>query len=447
MENNKENGSSSYRKPRLSRAEIWNMSMGFLGIQAGFALQNGNASRILQTFGADVDHLPLFWLAAPLTGMIVQPIIGHYSDRTWNRFGRRKPFFLVGALLTALALLFLPNSAALAQYLPPLLMGGGMLMIMDTSINVAMEPFRALVADKLPESQHSSGFAVQTFLIGVGAVIGSWLPYVLAEYFHVDKIAAAGQIPLNVKYAFYIGAVLLLITIFWTVLTTREYQSERQEPKDGSLELRGIRSFWYDIKHVPKTMRELGWVQFFSWFGLFSMWVFSTPAIAEHIYHVPSGDTGSGQYADAGNWVGILFGIYNGISAIYALVLPKIADKIGRKQVHALSLVVGGLSLISIYFISDPLSLIFPMIGVGIAWGSILSMPYAILSGSLPPGKVGFYMGLFNFFITFPQIINGIFGGGIVKHLYHDQSIYALVMAGVFFIFGALATCRIKGVK
>ncbi|MCX2450711.1 MFS transporter [Pedobacter sp. PLR] len=434
-------------KPRLSSLEIFNMSAGFFGIQFGFALQNGNASRILQTYGADVEHLSLFWLAAPLTGMIVQPIIGYYSDKTWNRFGRRRPYFLIGAILTAIALILMPNSAAMASLLPPIIIGAGMLMIMDASINVAMEPFRALVGDKLPESQRSFGFSMQTFLIGAGAITGSWLPYILSEYIGVSKVAAPGHVPLNVIYSFYVGAAVLVGTILWTVITTKEYPPEEMERyHDGAAEeeTKGIMSIFSDFSKMPLTMRQLGLVQFFSWFALFSMWVFTTPAIAQHIYKVAPGDTSSVQFADAGNWVGILFGIYNGVSAIYALLLPAIARATSRKIAHAFSLTAGGLGLLSIYFITDPQHLIYSMIGVGLAWGSILSMPYAILSSSIPARKMGVYMGIFNFFITMPQIINGFFGGMIVDKFYDGKAIYAIVLAGIFMILGAISVLYIQ---
>ncbi|WP_432712480.1 MFS transporter [Pedobacter sp.] len=437
------------QKPRLSTAQIFNLSMGFFGIQFGFALQNGNASRILQTFGSDVEHLSLFWLAAPLTGMIVQPIIGYYSDKTWNRFGRRRPFFLVGAILTAIALMIMPNAGAMASFMPPIIIGAGMLMIMDASINVAMEPFRALVADKLPESQRSFGFSMQTFLIGAGAIAGSWLPYIFSEYLGVSKVAAAGQVPANVVYSFYAGAAILITTILWTVVTTKEYPPEEMElyhnePKEADA---GLLSIFKDFSSMPVAMKQLGLVQFFSWFALFSMWVFTTPAIAQHIYKVLPGDTSSVEFADAGNWVGILFGIYNGVSAIYALLLPTIARATSKKVAHAFSLVAGGAGLLSIYFISNPDHLIYSMIGIGLAWGSILSMPYAILSSSIPARKMGVYMGIFNFFITMPQIVNGFFGGMIVKHFYNGEAIYAIVIAGIFMILGAVSVLYIRDKK
>jgi maltose/moltooligosaccharide transporter len=440
------------QKPKLSFWQIWNMSFGFLGIQFGFALQNGNASRILQKFGADVEHLSWFWLAAPITGMIVQPIIGHYSDRTWNRLGRRRPYFLTGAILSAIALFLMPNSAAIASIAPPIMVGAGMLMIMDASFNVAMEPFRALVADNLPDSQRSIGFSVQTCLIGLGAVVGSCLPYIFTHWFHVSSTAPQGQVEDSVKYSFYLGGTILLLTVLWTIIRTKEYSPEEyarfhpteeveQKPKSGIAEILS------DLKKMPRTMKQLGLVQFFSWFALFSMWVFTTPAIAAHIYHVPAGDTSSAKYSEAGNWVGILFGVYNGVSAIYALILPSLAKATSRKQAHAFSLLLGGISLLSIFFIKDPMWLIAPMVGIGLAWGSILAMPYAILSSSIPAKKMGVYMGIFNFFITFPQIVNGFFGGPIVKYFYNGQAIYAIVLAGIFMLCAALSVLFVQDSK
>ncbi len=422
-------------KPRLKYWQIWNMSIGFFGIQFGFALQNGNASRILSTFGAEVEHLSFFWLAAPLTGMIIQPIIGHYSDHTWTRLGRRRPYFLAGAIMASLALVFMPNADILVAILPPLYVGAGILMIMDASFNVAMEPFRALVADLLPSDQRTLGFSIQTILIGLGAVIGSWLPYIFAEFFGIAKTADAGEVPLNVNLSFYTGAIVFLLAIVWTVVTTKEYPPDKLDV-DGTRK-QGLSQVFSDFASMPKAMKQLGLVQFFSWFALFSMWVFSTPAIATHIYHVAPGDTSSTTYQDAGNWVGIIFGVYNGVSALYAFLLPAIALKVGRKRTHALSLIAGGIGLISIYFIQDPSLLILSMVGVGMAWASILAMPYAILAGSIPPYKMGVYMGIFNFFITFPQIINGLIGGPIVKYFYNSQAIYSIVMAGVFLIIAA----------
>jgi maltose/moltooligosaccharide transporter len=434
--------SQSLQKTKLSLAQIFNMSFGFFGIQFGFALQNGNASRILTTFGADVEHLSWFWLAAPLTGMIVQPLIGYYSDRTWTSLGRRRPYFLAGSLLASTALLFMPNAQIMAAILPPLYVGAGVLMIMDASFNVAMEPFRALVADLLPSDQRTLGFSIQTCLIGLGAVIGSALPYVLAEFFGVTKVGdASSLVPNNVVYSFYTGAFVFLLAILWTVVTTKEFPPDKEYLKEESQKgSKGLRQIISDFAGMPRTMKQLGVVQFFSWFALFSMWVFTTSAVATHVYDLPIEDNSSLKYNEAGNWVNLMFSVYNGVSAIYALLLPFIAKKIGRKRTHSISLIVGGIGLISIYFIHDYHLLLLSMIGVGMAWASILAMPYAILGGAIPPQKMGIYMGVFNFFITLPQIFNGIVGGPIVKYFYGSQSIYSIVMAGVFLLIAAFCT-------
>lgn len=427
--------------PKLPLAQIWNMSMGFLGIQFGFALQNANASRILQTFGADVHHLSWFWLAAPVTGMIVQPIVGHYSDKTWTKLGRRRPFFLVGAILTAIALVLMPNAGAFASVIPAMFIGAGFLMIMDASINLTMEPFRALVGDLLPSEQHTLGFSIQSFLIGIGAVIGSWLPYILAEWVGVEKMASDGGVPLNVKYSFYIGAAMLLISIFWTIIGTKEYppteESLAQLKAEKSSSKSGFAHIVSDIKSMPKVMKELGIVQFFTWLSLFGMWVYTTPAIASHVFGAT--DPSSPEYNDAGNWVGVIFGVYNGIAALFALALPSIAKRVGRKMTHAFCLSAGGIGLLSIYFITDKNMLLLSMVGVGIAWSSILAMPYAILADVLPKEKMGFYMGLFNFYITLPQVLNGLFMGLIVKHFFNNDSLVALMVAGFGLLLAALS--------
>jgi maltose/moltooligosaccharide transporter len=415
-------------KPRLSFWQIWNMSFGFLGIQFGFALQNANASRILQTFGADVHHLSWFWLVAPITGMIIQPIIGYFSDKTWNRFGRRRPYFLVGAILTAVALILMPNAPEFAGYIAPMFIGGGLLMIMDASINISMEPFRALVGDKLPEEQHTLGFSMQTLLIGIGAVAGSWLPYLLANVFSVPNEADPGIVPTNVMWSFYIGAVVLVSAIVWTVATTKEYPPDFYESEEEN------KSEKKKIK-IPKVMWQLLIVQFFSWFALFSMWVYTTPAIAREFYGTV--DVTSKLYQEAGDWVGILFGIYNGVSAVIALSLPAIAKKLGRKATHAVALALGGLSFLSFAIIPTAELLWIPMIGIGIAWGSILAMPYAMLASSIPAKSMGVFMGIFNMSITIPQIINGVFSGMMLKYMFNDNPINSIYFAGVLMILGA----------
>jgi len=429
-------------KPQLTTGQIFTMSFGFMGIQFGFALQNANTSRILRSFGADVDQLPSFWLVAPLVGMIVQPLIGHYSDRTWNRLGRRKPYFLTGALLSSFALMLLPNSGSLAGVIPALWVGAGFVMVMDASFNVAMEPFRALVADNLPDSQRTLGFSVQTFLIGLGAVGGSYLTTWLAKL-GFSQTAGASGIADNIKYAFYIGAAVFIVAILVTVLFSKEYPPEEYERYHGKVEpaaeKAGLREIGRDFVRMPKTMKQLGLVQFFSWFALFSMWVFTTDAVATHVYGLSATDVKSVTYNDAGNRVGDAFGVYNLVAMVYALFLPALAKRLGRKLTHALNLLAGGVGLISIFFIHNPAMLGYSMIGVGLAWASILAMPYVILSGCIPAGKMGIYMGIFNFFITLPQIVNGVFGGWIMKHLYGGQPIYSIIMAGFCLIAAAIS--------
>ncbi len=426
-------------KPRMSISQIFNMSLGFLGIQFGFALQNSNASGILRNYGADVEHLSWFWIAAPLVGLIVQPIVGYYSDRTWNRLGRRRPYFLAGAILSASALALMPNANILGSIAPLLLIAAGFLMIMDACFNLAMEPFRALVADNLPDEQRTSGFGVQTFLIGVGAVLGSWLPYILSSWFGVSKDAPAGVVGDNVKWSFYIGALVFIGSIVWTVIKTKEYPPEEYARYHGKQieSTHGLLDIFTDLFKMPKTMKQLGWVQFFSWFALFGMWVYTTDSIATHVMGLSIDDKSSIQYREAQQWTGVIFGVYNGVSAIYALLLPTIVAKIGRKKTHALSLALGGLGLLSFLIAPNKEFLIFSMALVGIAWASILAMPYVILSSSIPAGKMGIYMGIFNFFITIPQILNGVVGGPLVKYVYGNQPVFALMMSGLFMIAAA----------
>ncbi|MDQ2769215.1 MAG: MFS transporter [Bacteroidota bacterium] len=447
-------------KPRLSFWQIWNMSFGFLGIQFGFALQNGNMSRIFETMGAKQDELAFLWLAAPITGLLVQPIIGYLSDRTWSpRWGRRRPFFLVGAICASLALLVVPNVSALW-------MAAGMLWIMDSSINISMEPFRALVGDLLPSSQRTTGFGAQTFFIGVGAVVGSLLPVIYTKFFHISNVAPAGQISLSLKYAFYTGGIIYFIAVLWTVLTTREYPpvdmaAFEEEKRHTQGFWNGIRESFAGVTNMPHTMRQLAVVQFFSWLALFSMWIYATPAITSHIYH--TSDTTSKLYNEGADWVNVCFSVYNGISALAALALPVIARATSRRVTHMLCLAAGGLGLISIYFIGAipieqtttfslfgthtfrvaELALLVPMLGIGVAWASILSVPYAMLAGALPSNKMGYYMGVFNFFIVLPQMVAGVTLGYFTKHVFNNNSALTLVLGGVSMIISGLLTLRV----
>ncbi|HOK25290.1 MAG TPA: MFS transporter [Bacteroidales bacterium] len=489
------------RKPPLSFWQIWNMSFGFLGIQFGFALQNANVSRIFETLGAKIEEIPILWIAAPVTGLIVQPIIGHMSDNTWNRLGRRRPYFLTGAILASLALLIMPNS-------PALWVAAGMLWVMDASINISMEPFRAFVGDMLPPEQRTKGFATQSFFIGTGAVIASLLPYILTNWLNVRNTAQPGEIPPSVKLAFYIGAAVFLSAILWTVIKTREYSPEElkefshvesktpdEKPEESTVLNKEIYIrhgiYWTsggillsimimklnleaelyiltvgaavfgliqlisglfissgktksglvivitDLFKMPRTMKQLAVVQFFSWFALFSMWIYTTSAVTHHIYG--TSDTSSELYNRGANWVGVMFAVYNGFAALMAFLLPVVARYTNRKFTHMISLIAGGVGLISIILFKKPELLIISMLGVGLAWASILAMPYAILTGSLPPEKMGTYMGIFNFFIVIPQIMAASILGFLVKHLFGGESIFAIVTGGVSMFLAAVS--------
>jgi maltose/moltooligosaccharide transporter len=435
-----DNISIASKKPKLNFWEIWNMSFGFLGIQFGFALQNANVSRIFETLGAEKDSLPILWLAAPVTGLVVQPIIGYYSDRTWiPKWGRRRPFFAIGAILATIALFIMPNS-------PSLWIAAGMLWIMDGSINVSMEPFRAFVGDVLPNEQRTKGFAMQAFFIGIGAVIASILPYVLTNWLGFANTAPDGQIPDSVKWSFYIGGIAFFSAVMWTVFNSKEYPPDDIEKLKLENSERGIftglAESFIGIFKMPKTMVQLAFVQFFSWFALFAMWIYTTPAVTEHVYGTV--DTKSALYNEGANWVGIMFGVYNGVAALAAFLLPQLAKYFGRKGTHLIALFCGAAGLISIFYINDPNLLVFSMIGVGIAWASILSVPYAMLSSALPSDKMGYYMGVFNFFIVIPQIVAAGILGFILKNFFHNDAIYALIIGGISMVLAGLLSLWVK---
>ncbi len=494
-------------KPKLSFWQIWNMSFGFLGIQFGFGLQNANVSRIFQTLGAEVDEIAILWIAAPMTGLLVQPVIGYLSDRTWHpRFGRRRPYFLIGAILAALALFFMPNSASLW-------MAAGVLWIMDASINISMEPFRAFVGDNLPSEQRTLGFATQSFFIGIGAVVASALPYMLTNWLNISNTAAEGVIPDSVKWSFYLGGAVFLIAVLWTVFRSFEYspeevksfeEHEEQEHPEWSDEQRlvesnkqrrigivmllsigviiyfmlraelpkelfllaimaamvgllwllasvmirsgnyrnGFVSIMTDLLAMPETMKQLALVQFFSWFGLFSMWLYTTAGVTAHIYGTT--DPQSDLYNEGADWVGVCFAVYNGVAALVAFALPWLAKLTSRKLTHLICLCLGGFGLISIYFLNDPNLILVSMVGVGIAWASILAMPYAMLAGALPSNKMGYYMGVFNFFIVIPQLVAATLLGFILGKFFAGEAIYALIVGGFSFILAAVLTLRVR---
>lgn len=428
-------------RQRLNFSELWNMSFGFFGIQFGFALQNANVSRIFQTLGAELDEIAILWIAAPVTGLLVQPIVGYISDRTWHPYwGRRRPFFFIGAVLASLALFIMPNSHMLW-------MAAVMLWVLDASINISMEPFRAFVGDKLPGSQRTTGFAFQTFFIGLGAVIASLLPYIFTNYFNISNTAPEGMIPPSVKYSFYIGGAVFLLAVLWTVFTTKEFPPddvkkwEEEKLKHAGF-LKGFIEIVKGIGTMPKTMIQLAFVQFFTWVALFAMWIYTTSGVAQNAYGTT--DTTDKAFQDAGDWVGVMFMVYNGISALAAFLLPMLASKISRKYTHMVCLIIGGGGLISIFYIQSPMLLLVPMIAVGLAWASTLTMPYAILAGALPPSRMGFYMGVFNFFIVIPQIVAAAILGFFVQYVFNNNSIYALVVGGISMIIGGLLNYFVK---
>ena len=487
-------------KPLLRFVQIWNMCFGFLGIQIGFSLQNANVSRIFQTLGADTGNLAVYWVAAPLTGLIVQPIVGYMSDRTWNRFGRRRPYFTVGAVLATLSLFAMPHS-------PALWFAVGMLWLLDASLNISMEPFRALVGDMLPERQRTVAFSLQTFFIGTGAVLGSALPWIVSNGFGVANTAPAGEIPASLKVAFHMGGGLFLAAVMWTVWRTREYPPEALAAFDaarpaarapaespprcpdkyrngglftaavaalgGYLILRfgldrqlyimaaaflafgllqlavsylgrmghtenGVYEVVHDLFHMPRVMKQLAFVQFFSWFALFCLWVYGTPAVTA--YHYGASDPSSPAYGDGADWLGLLFAAYNAIAALAAIAIPFVAHRLGCRWCHALSLCLGGFCLLSFYLIREPKLLMYPMIGIGIAWASILSLPYALLSNNLPAHKMGVYMGIFNVFIVIPQVTVAGVLGPVLQTFFDSQAIYALLVGGSLMIVAGLAT-------
>ncbi|MGJ8731680.1 MAG: MFS transporter [Cellulophaga sp.] len=438
-------------KQKLGFWQIWNMSFGFLGIQFGFALQGGFMSRIFQTLGAEKDDIPLLWIAAPLTGLVVQPIIGYLSDRTWSaRWGRRKPYFLIGAILSSLALFLVPHS-------PVLWVAAGFLWILDASINVSMEPFRALVADKLPDSQRSYGFVIQTLIIGIGTWVASNLPWMVSKL-GVSDAAPSGVVPMSVKVAFAIGAVVFLISILYTIFTTSEYPPEDMEEfkKEKAKKNQFIPDILNNIGNMPSTMKKLGVIQFFSWFAFFTMWSMANPALTEHVFNSPAPveanynmeiasdveafNITNEAFQKSSNLVGSYMGTYGLSSMAFALILVLYTSRkrINRKMVHMFSLIIGGAGFILMYFIPSPEYLTVCFVLIGFAWGSILSMPYAMLSSAVDPKRMGVFMGIFNMFIVIPQIIAAIGGINIISNLLGEEAINAMIVAGISLIIAGL---------
>jgi maltose/moltooligosaccharide transporter len=488
-------------KPRLDFWQLWNISFGYVGIQFGFALQTANISRIFETLGAKVDAIPILWVAAPVAGLIIQPLIGHMSDKTWNRLGRRKPYFLIGAILSSLALIAMPNS-------PALWIAAGMLWIMDASINVTMQPFRAFIGDMLPDEQRTQGFAMQTFFIGVSSVVASVCPWVFTKWLGIANTAPAGVIPPSVRWSFYIGGFAFLAAVLWTIFRVREYSPQEQEAFNVSTEAESADATaldrkscirqglflilagaalsyaifaedWYvglyiisgsivfygllqiaaaarakaghtkgmveivaDLKAMPKTMQQLAGVTLLTWFALYALFIYTTSAVTS--FHFHSSDPTSTVYNEGANWVGVLMAVYNGVAAVVAFLLPPIAKKIGRVATHMIALVIGGLGLMSMIVIKDPIMLLVSMVAIGIAWASLLTMPYAILSSAVSHRKMGVYMGMFNLFLVIPQIIAAAVLGLLVKTVFGGQTIYALVLAGAAMVVAGFLTLFVQ---
>jgi maltose/moltooligosaccharide transporter len=428
------------QKPRLSFWQIWNMSFGFLGIQFGWGLQLANMSPIYKYLHAEESSLPYLWLAGPITGLIIQPIIGSMSDRTWNRLGRRRPYFLTGAILASIALFFMPDSSTLW-------MAAGLLWILDASINITMEPFRAFVADNLPEEQRTLGFVMQSFFIGIGQTLANGLPY-LFTYLGLVGVMATG-IPLSVEYSFKIGAVVFLIAVLWTVVSTSEYPPENMEAfermkRERKGVLAGFAEIFTSVAEMPATMKQLAVVQFFTWFALPCMWQFFSLAIARHVFLAP--DETSPLFARATEWGGLCFAVYNVVCFVIAFLLPSLAKKTSRKTVHIIALVCGGIGLISVLFIANKWLLFASMAGVGIAWASILSMPYVMLSTAVPPARMGVYMGVFNLFIVIPQIVMSLIVPNIFNNLLGGDPRNAVVLGGISLLVAAVTVLGVRDV-
>jgi len=414
-------------RPPLSFWQIWNMSFGFLGIQFGWALQMANMSAIYEHLGAEAHQIPILWLAAPLTGLLVQPVIGHMSDRTWNRLGRRRPYFLTGALLASFALIAMPSSGTLW-------MAAGLLWLMDASINISMEPFRAFVADLLPPEQRTRGYAMQSLFIGLGAVIASMLPWLLYLFQAGSGGGTPGKeaIPFAVRLAFYLGALVFLAAVLWTILTTREHPPADLEAfRLMTAEKAGfgaaVAEIFHDLLAMPPTMRRLAWVQIFTWLGLFCMWLYFGVAVARNIF---GGTPGTLAYEQGIAWGGNCFAMYSAVCFAFSFALPAVAERLGRRLTHGLCLLMGALGLLSVAIIHDKYLLLLSMVGVGVAWASILAMPYSILAGALPPGKTGIYMGIFNFFLVIPEILAALGLGKIMESVLANESALVLLLGG-----------------
>lgn len=437
------------QKPLLQPRQIWNLNFGYLGLQVCLTLVIANTSRILSSLGANTDELAFLWLVAPISGLIIQPIIGYYSDRTWTRFGRRIPYLFLGLIITAIMMLFMPNSHIISRVVPPVLAGVSIIFLMQGALNVATQPYRALVGDMVNEKQSNLGFSVQTFLSNVGGLLGSVLPFLLALWGVSNQAVGEEKIASTVIWSFYIGVLLLLSTGLWTCFNVREYPpkefDEYAKVEPSTTEKQQIKA---ESKKETKTifiLLRLSVTLFFSWFAFYFIWVYTTDGIAHTIWG--ASDPLSKEYNEAGNWFGVMTGAYSIIAALFSILIPRITNKTTRKELFAIALALGGISLISLYYITNQYLLLIPMIGIGMAWAMILTLPFAILSNSVPAHKMGFYMGVLNIAIVVPQIVAGLTGNFIYTYVVGNQAISMMYIAGISMLFGALSVILIKDNK
>ncbi|MDC0835830.1 MFS transporter [Geitlerinema sp. CS-897] len=426
-------------KKKLSFFQIFNMSVGFFGIQFGWALQMTNMSAIFEHLGARADEIPILWLAAPLTGLIVQPVVGQMSDRTWGKLGRRRPYFLVGAILSSIALIFMPNSSTLW-------IAAGSLWILDTANNVSMQPFRALVTDLLPESQQTLGFVVQSLLTGLGAVVAAILPWTLSHLFDVTNVGIDRAIPPNIEISFYVGAAVFMGTILWTVATTEEYPPDDPDALAEQVEASSFRENFDDmldaVREMPETMRQLAWVQFFSWLGIYCFFLYFPPAVARNFFGAT--EQGSQLYSEGIEWAGVCIAVFNAVCVLASFVIPYFVNLTNRKIAHAFCLFAGATGLISLWFIERPVLILVSVIGLGIAWASLLSLPYAMVSSALPEDRIGIYMGIYNAFVVLPEIAASLGLGWVVSHFLHNDRLLAVVAGGVSMLVGAILVPQVR---
>ena len=484
-------------KLHLTFWQNWNMNFGLIGVQFAFALENSNTSRIFQSLGAGVELLPILWLAGPITALIVQPIIGHLSDKTWTFLGRRRPYIFFSSLVIGLALVALANARNLW-------IAVGLFWIINVGINSAAEPYRTLVADNLPDEQQINGYSMQSFFANTGSVIASFLPWIFMRLGGANY-NLTGQLPESLKYTLYLGALVIVVCIAWSVFNTKEYSPkelssfERHKSKDltiysskvyfkkgafwalsgvlysylifdnswnielialsisitgyglillffsvrrkNKLRINFFDEIFNDFISMPKAMEQLASVQFFSWMALFLMWTYATPAVTS--VYFGSSDTSTSAYNNGADWVGVLFGVYNGVAVIVSIALPKMVKHLGLHLTHFINLALGGIGLASFQVIHSPYYLLFSMIGVGFAWASIISIPYAMLRGALPAKKIGIYMGIFNIFLSIPQLVGASTFGWLLHFAFNDRPEYALSIAACCLVISGLLSFKV----